>query len=396
VGEKAALLFSRPATAAEVQRYVALGTYALERVGRREAVQAVFEALLMAPSFLYRTEIGAPSTTGRRLVPHEIAAAIAYALTDGPPDEPLWRAATTGALAEGKVIAEHVARLADPLPRNASVARFLLQAFGLGARPIAKDDPRHRPEALLGDTQLFIEDVLATASRRGFLQALLTTRTGFVRRDTAWNYGATSSSSTPAKTTFGGDRVGILGQPSWLAAFSQSDHADPIKRGKFIREELLCQPVPPVNIEQVPDLSRDPKLTMRQKLALHVENPSCRGCHALMDPIGLPLEGFDHLGRERTTEAGQTIDRSGALTGTDREEPFEGLKGLAERLAASRAFSRCFVESAFEAWLGRLTDEGDECSVNEALSAFEDKGGDLVALLQSLFSSRSFLDRKGG
>jgi hypothetical protein len=109
-----------------------------------------------------------------------------------------------------------------------------------------------------------------------------------------------------------------------------------------------------------------------------------------MDPIGLGLEGFDHLGRTRDAEAGRPVDRSGLLTGTDQDGPFDGLKGLAGKLVKSRTANRCFVHSSFEYWLGRTLDAGDECSVDYALDAFGRSGGDLVALLQALFASPSF------
>jgi hypothetical protein len=391
IAEKAALAFRRPAIPEEIADYVGLAMYAQGQLGnRQEALALALRAVLMAPQFLHRSELGGGPE--HALSPYEVASAISFGLTDGPPDQPLWNAAADGSLKERRVLLAHVARLAGPLEANVTVRRFVREYFGYTrATALVKDEPAHRPELLVSDTEQFVQDVLATAGRKGFFEALLTTRAGVARKATAWSYGLTLAATSPTKVAFDGDRVGILGQPSWLSAHSQTERNDPILRGHFIREHLLCGTVPPIPIQNVPDIPADPTRTLREKLQAHVADPSCRGCHKLMDPLGLGFEGFDHYGRPRTTEAGRPVDRSGDLAAAgDADGPFEGVKGLATKLAGSSTAQACFVRHAFEYWLGRHMNEGDACAIAEAASQHAEAGGDLMALLQVVFTSTAF------
>jgi uncharacterized protein DUF1585/uncharacterized protein DUF1588 len=42
---------------------------------------------------------------------------------------------------------------------------------------------------------------------------------------------------------------------------------------------------------------------VRARLELHRTNPTCRGCHGLIDPPGLALENFDVTGKWRDVDA---------------------------------------------------------------------------------------------
>jgi hypothetical protein len=193
----------------------------------------------------------------------------------------------------------------------------------------------------------------------------------------------------------GSDRVGLLGQAAWLWTFAQPERTDVPKRGLFVREAFLCGEIPAFDASMVQPLSKDPALTMRQKLVQHQVDPSCTGCHALLDPIGLGLEGYDHLGLARTMEAGKPVDTSGRLVGSgDQDGAFRGLRELAEKLSKSRTVTRCFAATSLQYWLGRQLSEGDECGVSAMEKAYTDSGGDYVKALQALFTSESFLTKR--
>jgi hypothetical protein len=189
----------------------------------------------------------------------------------------------------------------------------------------------------------------------------------------------------------------MLTQPSWLVAHSQPEHNDPIRRGKFIRESLLCQKIPEIPIGTIPQLDFDKYPTLREVLAAHVSKPNCKACHMLMDPIGLALEGFDHLGRPQPMEGGKPTNTSGEITAPPDPTlaaPFDGHLQLTQRLVASPAVRACFTRLAFESWLGRAAAAADACTLAEAQAAYDAGDGSLVELLASLMSSRSFLERQ--
>ncbi len=193
------------------------------------------------------------------------------------------------------------------------------------------------------------------------------------------------------------DRLGILGQPSWLAAFSHPDHTDVIRRGRFIFEAFSCGVIPDAAIPVVPPLSEDPNLTMREKLALHTEQPSCAACHSVMDPMGFGLEGFDEVGRARDEEIGRPINTQGGLVGTtDQDGPFSGLTELTEKLLASETVRRCWVRHSFEYWMGRPPSKSDSdvASLEAAFESYKTSGYDYRRMLAALFTSDAFLYRE--
>ena len=159
-----------------------------------------------------------------------------------------------------------------------------------------------------------------------------------------------------AKTTLPEDsqRVGLIGHASVLSLYSHPVSTSATLRGKFIRERLLCGiiPSPPADVDtSIPEPSGETP-TLRDRVAEHLENPSCAGCHNLMDPIGLALENFDGVGVWRADDEGHTIDPSGVLDGEDFSTPAQ----LADLLADHPNLTRCMVQHAIQYSTGnRLT-----------------------------------------
>jgi hypothetical protein len=396
---KGELMFRRPLTAAEAKKYVAIATSSAALTDRRTALATAFEAMLVAPQFLFRVEAGTPGPSGtRRLTPFEIASALSYGITDGPPDRPLWDAAASGALADARVIGQHVERLAGTdLGALAPLRAFVAQLLRYGAATeVAKKEKGHDAGQLVKETDLVVKDVLTANGRKDLLGGLLGSTVAYTSKVTAAVYGTTSTASSPVKIAATGDRVGLLAQPSWLVAYSQNERNDPPKRGRFVMEELLCQSVPKAPIGVVTALPASTSTTLREKLVQHRKDPSCAACHQLMDPIGLAFEAFDHLGAPRTTEAGRPVDVTGQLVGTgDQDGPFDGVRGLTAKLVASRRTAGCFARHSLEYWFGREADAGDQCAIAAAVDAYAQSQGDALSILRALFTSDAFLVRKG-
>jgi len=258
--------------------------------------------------------------------------------------------------------------------------------------------PFHDPRSLIEDTDMFVREALGRSDASSVLETLLTADWGFVRSATAESYPYTSSTSADGSAQlveFGSDkRIGIMTQPSWLVAFSQIDHNDAIRRGKFIRESLLCGSIPEIDINMVPPLEISEDKTLRESLGQHVSNPSCQGCHRLMDPLGLSFASFDHLGREREMEAGRPVDASGELTGSGSQDgAFGDGAELMWRLAASEIVRQCFVVHAYQYFRGASRGDTDGCALQQADEVLMGADGDLVTLLEEFFSSDEFLLR---
>ena len=390
-------LFHRPLTNDELDRYVAVATDLQGDIGKESAAAAAFEAMLRAPQFLFRTEIGTPSGGGRtELDPFEIASAISYRLTDAPPDEALRAVAENGALADPVEIEAQVRRVLGNLDDNQALLRFIGEYIPYAdARDVDKDDeayPWHDANGLVSDTTQLIKEVLDTHGTNGFLTELLTTDRIVVRPSTAEAYGvAVDSGSGPVTQTMTGERMGILTQPSWLVAFSEAAQNLPIQRGKFIGTSFLCDELPAVPIPDIEPLNPAPDATLRETLAEHRENPDCASCHDRMDPMGLPFEQFDHTGRFRTTDKGRPVDTSGGLnaSGSETDGPVNDPYELTEALSASKVVRQCFLLHAYEYFQGEVPATSLDCDLEKIDETFADKQ-DLAALIAGFFTSESF------
>jgi len=390
-GEAGALLFRRPLTDAELDQYTKVGSDAAALIGDDAGRGHMLEALLLSPAFLYRQELGDAGQQGR-LDGYEMASVLSFALTDGPPDNALWSDAAAGKLGDKMTVEGHVRRLLDASNGNAVLDRFLNEYFQLAqAADVVKPESFHKPAGLIADTEALLSYVVREHTGADFLSNVLTNRTVFASKDTSPNYGEIDlQNEDPAKLQ--GERAGrrgILTQPSWLVAFSKAEENDPIRRGRFIQESLLCGEIPELTIEDIPELP-DADITMRQKLDIHTQNPTCRGCHALMDPLGLAFQGFDHYGRVRGMEAGQPVDSSGFIVNYDNgDKSFANLDELLDILAASPRVQRCMTRHTFQFLLGQPHAEVDSCRVDAAAKAYSESGGDFASLVATILTQQA-------
>ena len=162
-----------------------------------------------------------------------------------------------------------------------------------------------------------------------------------------------------------GERAGLLTQAGLLSVHALPDQSSPVHRGKMVREQILCDQMPP----QPPNLmvtppEVDPRRPTRERFAQHAEDPACSGCHRLMDPIGFGFEAYDGIGRFRASDGGRPVDASGEIVDTrDADGPFRGARELAERLAGSRDVRDCAATQWYRFAFGRLEGPGDACSL---------------------------------
>ena len=144
----------------------------------------------------------------------------------------------------------------------------------------------------------------------------------------------------------GTHRGGLLTQASILTVTSTPTRTSPVKRGKWVLENLLGTPPPPPPPD-VPELKEGKEAaltgTLRQRMEQHRENPMCAACHARMDPIGFGLENFNGIGEWRAKEGEFSINPAGKLvTG----ETFNGPDDLKTILLKRKRedFVRCLTE----------------------------------------------------
>lgn len=368
-----------------------------------EGLRYALAGVLMSPFFIFKLEVDPDpaSMVPRRLNSHELATRLSYALWSSMPDDQLFAAADSDALATDQGVEAQIGRmLADP-----KVA-MLSDAFAgqwLNFRKLhdheveASTFPAYSPAlvtSMQGEARRYFSEFLQTDLP---IQGLLNARFSFLDSTLATFYGATRP-STGAPTDFvrvdttGIERSGMLTMGAFLVASSLPTRTSVVRRGQYVYERFMCGevPAPPPGIAGFPE--PEAGLTARELSAQHRADPSCSGCHNIMDPLGFGLETYDGLGAYRTSESGVSIDSSGSLPGG---ASFRGGVELADALAKDPRFVECVTKKLATFALGRLMNQPDDPRWISYLSstAGQSKTASLPALLRALILSDAFRSR---
>lgn len=393
-------IWRRPLSETEATRLVAVVTKIGAASGSfEEGVEYTVAAMLQSPHFLYRREHGMPDPDHpdqRLLTDWELATRLSYTLWNTTPDEVLLDAAEAGELSTEEGLAAQVDRMLEDERARAGVRNLFSELFTLYTLDKLSKDPTifTHASSTLGpaareETLRVVEDQVF--DHPGDFRDLLTTQDTFVDRELAALYEVRA----PSIDGFGavhleqsGGRRGLLGEAAFLAQFAHSTRSSPTLRGKFIRQVLLCQtvPPPPANVNtSIPEADASAP-TLRDRLTAHMADPSCSGCHQLMDPIGLGLENFDSLGHWRSTETEVTIDASGNLDGVSFANAWE----LSRVVHDHPDLGPCITSHLYRYTTGHPLIEGEEPLRDWLAQSFEYSGYSFLGLLRSTVLSDGF------
>ncbi len=394
--------FRRPAKPDEVERLMKLAQSVREADGSfEEGVQVAMQAVLVTPSFLYKIE-NPPVKPGVMAVPltdYELATRLSYFLWNSMPDDALLLDAWKGRLKDPQVLESHVQRMLRDVRSNAFIENFGGQWLQLRSLERVSPDPKLFPKftdsirsSLKKETLYFVTAVLREDLP---VTAMLDGEFTFLNQELAEYYGingVTGKEFRPVSLK-GTGRGGLLTQGSILIVTSNPSRTSPVKRGKWILDNLLGTPPPPAPPD-VPQLEKV-KLTgtLREQMEQHRVNPACASCHKLMDPLGFALEHFDAVGRVRTQDRGAAIDASGELPDGTK---FTGVVQLRQILARERLdlFVRCLSEKMLTYALGRGLEYYDKCAIDEIVRKAEADKLRMSTLITAIVLSEPF--RKQG
>ncbi len=366
-----------------------------------EGLKLVIRAVLTSAHFLFRVEIDEDpeSLTAHPLTDFELASRLSYFLWSSTPDDTLLDLAEQGTLGDPKVLAQQVDRMLDDEKSAALVDNFAGQ--WLFIRALASRDPNYLTfpdwdeelrEAMRVEANMFFDAFIADESLS--LPELVQADFSYVNDRLAEHYGLTDAGTpTHEKQTFdSGERGGYLRSGAWLTVTSNPDRTSPVKRGKWILENLLCDepPPPPPGVEGFTAEDLDGK-SQAELLEAHRADPACAVCHNAMDPLGLAMENFDGIGAWRTMDKTFPIEPAGELEGKSFETPAE----FVDLLSEDPRFSACAVEKMFIYALGRGPTKADEPYLGEIDDAFRGDGMKLRKLVAQIVTSEPFRYRHG-
>ena len=390
----------RPLTSSELDGLGTLAASAATTLGSPvEGARWATVELFESPNFLYRPELGVMANGALRFSPYEMAARLSFLIWNSLPDQTLLDQAASGALTTVDGIRSTVTQMLATAAGRESVGNFAEEYLRLDRLATQGKDPGLFPEYGPNLQTAMARDVRDTWASVVFddqasVMNLFTTTKVVVNSDLAALYGlpTTGLNSTTFQTLSlpaNGPRAGLLSKAGLLSEFANQQSGSPTLRGKFIRESLTCQAVPPpppgVNTAAV-DQPTDVPMTKRQRLEQHRASPGCAACHALMDPFGLPLESFDAIGKYRTTDNGLPVDPTSTFDG----QPVADSRALGVAASQSLTVAKCLLRKYYSYALGYPERDVDGSVLNALQSKFNASGFNMRDLIVAIVTNDAF------
>ena len=331
-------------------------------------IQRAVARVLVDPNFLFRFErepANAAPGTPFRLTDLELASRLSFFLWSSVPDDELRETAVKGQLKNPAVLERQVRRLlADPRA-DTLVSNFAGQWLFLrelkNVRPDSPDFDENLRRSFQQETELLFRTIVR--EDRPIID-LLDADFTFVDERLARHYGMEGIQGSRVRRVplaANDPRRGLLGHGSVLTVTSAANRTSPVVRGKWVLDNLLGmpppQPPPGVETNLEKDAAQVKVTSLRQRLELHRANPVCAACHNVMDPIGLTLENFDHVGKWRTVDGKAPINATAQLVdGTKLNGPQTLRRALLDR---SEVFATVATEKLLTYASGRAVQYQD-------------------------------------
>jgi len=401
-------LFRRPLSEDEIENYSAMARAATDSLGGfYVGLQAALVGMMVSPDFLFRIERSTPNpeTPGtRRLDAWSRASRLSYFLWDTTPNPSLLAAAQSGDLMFEDGLNQQVEHMVASPRIEDGLRAFFSDMLAFDRFDTLDIDTTLYPKFTKNVEDEAREQTLRTISdhlinQEADYRDLFDSRKTFLTPALAALYGV----PIPIRQEMGGRvpwvpyeypenhiRVGLLGQATFLSLFSHPGASSPTLRGKAVREHLLCQTIPPppgdVDFSLVRDTDNLEFRTVRDRLTEHRDNPTCAGCHMLMDPIGLALEVFDASGVYRTVENGAPIDTSGEWLGQE----YDDVRELARMLKEDPTLTSCLVQRAYNYGTAREPTRAEVQWLNTTHSQLRSEGMRWQELMQRISRNPDF------
>ncbi|MEW4565265.1 DUF1592 domain-containing protein [Bremerella sp. JC770] len=393
--------FRRPVTKGEMERLMIL--YAMAKqdgLNYEGALREVVVGILCSPHFLFKVEEMPEGSHGTQpLSDYQLATRLSYFLWSTMPDEELLQQAWKGTLRQNLDV-QVVRMLADPKAKQLT-ENFAGQWLEMRKLEIVQPDRkrfgsfnRQLAADMRTETEMFFQSVIDEDHN---VLNLLEADYTFLNQRLAEHYGIDSVKGDHFRRVelADGRRGGILTQASVLTVTSNPTRTSPVKRGKWILDNVLGTP-PPEAPADVPTLESQKKLTgsLREQMKQHRENAACASCHARMDPIGFALENYDAIGRWRTKDAGFAIDASGEMPGGRK---FDGAAGLKRLLLEEKKdeFIHNLISKTSTYALGRGVEYYDECAIQAVKIEMEQSDYRFSSMIRAIVHSEPFQKRGG-
>ncbi len=365
-----------------------------------ESLQRVTQAILISPQFLYRFEQPVKPGSQRSLDDFERATALSYFIWNSTPDDELLKLASQSKLSQPKIWNQQTRRLLSDSRTHSLIDNFVAQWLNLKLLASAQPDfsvfpsvDRKLLQAMETETRMVVSDIF---KRDASILELLDCDFTYLNERLAQHYELPNISGNQfRKVSTAGKRSGVLTHASILTLTSNPTRTSPVKRGKWVMENILGEDPPPAVDTIVPlDDQKELTGTLRQRMQQHRSDPACASCHRKMDAIGFALENYDAVGRFRMEDEGFKIDATSEMPdGT----VLAGANGLQDKLRTTykNEFVRCFAEKLLVYALGRGLQYYDRCTVKRIVKYASENDYRVSSFVVAIAQSETFLKRSG-
>jgi Protein of unknown function (DUF1592)/Protein of unknown function (DUF1588)/Protein of unknown function (DUF1585)/Protein of unknown function (DUF1587)/Protein of unknown function (DUF1595)/Planctomycete cytochrome C len=392
--------YRRPITTVDSQRIMEFYHQGRKEGNFESGIEMAISAILVSREFLTHVErepSDKPSGAVFPLNDIDLASRLSFFLWSSIPDDTLLALAERGVLHKSEVLSEQVTRmLADPkseaLVRNfASQWLHLrnLDSFTPEARIFPDFDDNLR-QSMRRETELLFQDVL---NNNRNIMSLIDSKYTYLNERLAKHYGIAHVHGTHfrrVEVTKESRRGGILRHGSVLTVTSYATRTSPVLRGKWVLENILGTPPPPPapDVPALDNVKVSANLSVRERLAVHRENPACASCHDIMDPPGFAMEQFDAIGQWREREGEAPINASGGLP--DGRQ-FVGIDGLEQGvMQRPELFAHALSEKLLIYALGRGLEVSDAAALRTIVRKAAADDYRLATIIQSVVASVPF------
>jgi len=371
-----------------------------------EAVKLMLKAVLISPQFLFISADTSTGTAGAivQIGDHQIAAKLSYLFWSTMPDDELAALADAGKLGKPEILIQQARRLVSDPRASAFFDGFGAQWLGLDRIDDLPMDEKKFPQmaskvlrrAMYDEAAMFFTSILS--DNRSMLD-LLDADFTFVNAPLAKLYGMddVKGSKMQKVSLTDGSRGGVMTMAGVLAVTSLPGRTSPVKRGRWVLEQVLGQPTPqpPMNVAALEkqDVPENAKLNLRQRTERHRSDPACAGCHRVLDTIGFGMENYDPIGRWREKDdTGLAVDATGELPGRITFRSPQQLK----RIIAGRKDEICrsLIDKMLSYALCRSLEGYDEVVAEDIAAAVAKDGYRFQTALIQIATSYPFLNRR--
>ena len=392
--------FRRPVNAEDLEWAMTFYRSGREDGDFETGIRTALQAILSNPEFVFRLEsVPANVRPGQdhRISDLELASRLSYFLWSSAPDDRLISVASQGELKDPAVLEQQVKRMLADSRSETLATNFAAQWLRLGSLndfipepQLFRDFTRNLGQSMRREVELLFESIVR--EDRNVVDLLRADYT-FVDEILARHYGIPSVLGSRFQRVELTDptRFGLLGKAGILTLTSLANRTSPVARGKYVLEVLIGSPPPPP-LPVVPPLKEaainETVLSVRERMEQHRDNPACRACHQIMDPIGLALENFDAVGLWRTTDFGSRIDPSGTMyDGAKLDGPISVRQAV---LSRSEAFIGNFTENLLAYGVGRVLDYRDMPAVRSVAREAAKNNNRFSSFVLAIVKSRAF------